>query len=298
MIRILVEGMTKGKGGVEAFIMNTFRAFNKSKYSFTFISYDEQIAYQDELEAAGAEIIRINGRNKGLFEYRKNLSILFEKNKYDVLWANKTTLSSCEILEMAKKYAVPLRIVHSHSSSNMGGRLTYLLHHINKKRVRKWANEFFACSQTAAEWFYGNESCTLIKNGIDVEKFRFNAGVRKAIRQELGLDEYLVIGHVGRFGIEKNHKKLINVFHEVHKANPRTKLVLCGDGEERKNIEDQIQELNLGKDVILLGVINNVNEILQAIDVIVMPSLFEGLPFTLLITPNRITSFPRLSSCI
>ncbi|MBQ5961146.1 MAG: glycosyltransferase family 1 protein [Firmicutes bacterium] len=282
MIRILVEGMTEGKGGKEAFIMNTFRAFDKSKYSFSFISYNDRIAYQDELESFGAEIIRINGRNKGLLGYRRSLSDVFSKRKFDVVWANKTTLSSCEILEIAKRHSVPLRIVHSHSSSNMGGRLTFVLHSINKLFVKSLANEYFACSDTAAKWFFGNQSYTLIKNGIDVEKFRYNSGVRDLIRKEWKLNDCFVLGHVGRFGIEKNHTKLINVFNEVHKLQSNAKLVLCGDGEERIHIETLIKKLGLEDSVIIMGIVNNVNEVLQAMDLFVMPSFFEGLPFALL----------------
>lgn len=282
MIRILVEGMTEGKGGKEACIINTFRAFNKNRYAFTFVAYDDTIAYQEELETAGAEIIKIPSRKNGVLKYRRALSGEFRRNKYDVVWANKTTLSSCEILEIAKKSGVPLRIVHSHSSANMGSKLTLAMHNINKLFIRKWANEFFACSDTAAKWFFGNRDCQQIKNGIDVEKFRFNPSVRDRIRSELKINDEIVVGHIGRFGIEKNHKKLINVFAEIHKKNKKTKLVLCGDGEERHNIETQIKTHNLENSVLLLGVVNNVNEILQAIDVIVMPSLFEGLPFALL----------------
>lgn len=282
MIKILIEGMTEGKGGKEAYIINIFRAFNKNRYAFTFVAYDEKIAYQEELEVSGAEIINIPSRKNGVLKYRRALREEFQRKKYDVVWANKTTLSSCEIFDIAKKSGVPLRIVHSHSSANMGGKFTFVMHCINKLFIRRWANEFFACSDTSAKWFFGNRPCQQIKNGIDVGKFRFNPRVREQIRSELGIHNEIIVGHIGRFGIEKNHKKLIRIFDEIHKQNKNTMLVLCGDGEERQNIETQINTLNLQDSVLLLGVVNNVNEILQAIDVIVMPSLFEGMPFALL----------------
>ena len=282
MTEILIEGMTENKGGKESYILNSFKAFDKKKYNFTFIAYDDEIAYEDYLIRNGGRIIHLPQRSNGLFKYRKALDDLFKHNKYDVLWANKTTLSSCEILEIAKKNKVPLRIVHSHSSSNMGGKLTYILHSINKHCVRNWANEYFACSDTAGKWFYGDQPYKLIKNGIDVDKFRFNPDIREQVRKQLGLEGNFVIGHVGRLSIEKNHKKLISAFNEVKKTKADAKLVLCGDGEERSSIEEQIKQLGLTGDVILLGTVDNVNEILQAVDVIVMPSLFEGLPFALL----------------
>lgn len=282
MIKILLEGMTNNKGGKESYIINCYDKFDKNKFDFTFLAYDEKIAYEEYLKDTGATIIHLPPRNKGLIQFRKSLDNVFSNNQYDVVWSHKTTLSSCEFLEIAKKHNIPLRIIHSHSSSNMGGKLTYILHQINKLRLTKWANVFFACSETAAQWFFGDGECEIIKNGIDVEKYRFNPSIREKIRKELRLDDCFVVGHVGRFGIEKNHKKLLDVFYEISKRDASARLVLCGDGEERKNIEAQIKEKRLDDKVILMGVINNVNEILQAIDIIVMPSLFEGLPFALL----------------
>ena len=282
MINILVEGMTCGKGGKEAYIINLFRAFDKENFSFTFIAYDKEIAYQEELMNNGAQIVWIPPRDSNLFIFRRELDTLLQREHFDVIWAHKTTLSSCEILEKAKKYNVPIRIVHSHSSANMGGKLTFLLHVINKQFIRVWANEFFACSDAAAKWFYGDKPFDIIPNGIDVDKFKYSQNIRDRIRKELGLDNSFVIGHVGRFGIEKNHKKLISIFSEVKKDRKDAKLVLCGDGEERNNIETKIKAYRLEDSVLLLGVINNVNEVLQAMDVMIMPSLFEGLPFALL----------------
>lgn len=282
MVRILVEGMTKGKGGKEAYIYNTFKAFDRNEYSFSFIAYDDELAYEKELVQLGATIIHVPPRHRGLIAFRRAVKNLFVSEKYDVVWSHKTTLSSCEVLEYAKKYEVPMRIIHSHSSENMGGKMTYVLHSINKKRISKWATDFFACSEVAAKWFYTKESYSLMKNGIDVKKFQFNQKKRNQVRKELGLGEDFVIGHVGRFGVEKNHIKLLSVFKELLKKRNDAKLVLCGDGEERSNIEAFVRENDLTERVLLLGNINNVHEVLQAIDVFVMPSLFEGLPFALL----------------
>lgn len=282
MIEILIEGMTNNRGGKESYITNIYNKLDKEQFNCSFIAYDEEIACETELRNNGADIIHLPARSTGLMNHRRALNQLFRQRHFDVLWAHKTTLSACEILEIAKHRKVPLRIVHSHSSSNMGNSFTGLMHAINKHFVRKWANEYFACSETAAKWFYGDKPSRLMKNGIDTKKFRFNPETREKIRHELGLEDFTVIGHVGRFGVEKNHRKLINVFNEAHKLNPKTKLVLCGDGKERDNIESQIHALDLEDSVILLGVISNVDEMLQAMDMIVMPSLFEGLPYALL----------------
>lgn len=282
MINLLIEGMTGNKGGMETYILNIFHHLDKSKFNMTFAVYEEVIAYEETLKKCGAEIIHLPSRYAGLIEHRRALDKLFKTRHFDVVWAHKTTLSACEILSIAKKNCVPVRMVHSHSSSNMGGKFTYLMHSINKRLIFNMANEYLACSITAAKWFYGTHSAKIMVNGINLEKYRYNAEMRENIRKQLHLQDEFVIGHVGRFGKEKNHKKLLNVFKACNQRNKKMKLLLCGDGEERDGIERQINELGIDGDVILLGVIDNVNEYLQAMDIIVMPSLFEGLPFALL----------------
>lgn len=283
MIKVLIEGMTSDKGGKETFIINIYKQLIKcNQYEFTFIAYDETIAYEDFLKATGSAVIHIPPRNKGFFKHVSALNSLLKRNHFDVVWAHKTTLSACELLVVSKIHNIDKRIIHSHSSSNMGGRFTYLMHAINKLILPLWATDYLACSESAAKWFYRNETYRVINNGIDVERFKFDTVARSKIRESLGLNDSFVVGHVGRFGVEKNHKKLLNVFHAILQLQPNAKLVLCGDGEERENIEEQIKALGISENVLLLGVIDNVHQVVQAMDVLVMPSLFEGLPFALL----------------
>lgn len=282
MINLLIEGMTNNVGGKETYIVNLFNFLDRTKYNITFVAYDKEIAYEKMLYKCGAEIVYLPPRHIGFIKHCNALNRLFKTKQFDVVWSHKTTLCACELLFVAKKYNVPVRMVHSHSSSNMGGKLTLLMHIINKKFIFSIANEYLACSFTAAKWFYNNYDAKIMLNGINIEKFKYNSSVREAIRKKLNLQDNYVIGHIGRFGKEKNHRKLIDVFKICRQQNKKTRLVLCGDGEERINIEQQIYELGIHSDVIFLGVVDNVNEILQAMDIIVMPSLFEGLPFALL----------------
>lgn len=282
MIELLIEGMTENKGGKETYIINIFNFLDKTKYHVTFVSYNKEIAYEIYLKNNGATIVKIPPRHDGLYQHRKALDNLFSKQYFDIVWAHKTTLSACEILSISKKNGVPVRIIHSHSSANMGGKFTYVMHNINRKCIFRIANNYFACSVTAARWFYGKHPSQIMINGIDLDKFKYNPSLRDKIRKEMNLDNSFLIGHVGRFGIEKNHKKLINIFNILKQKKENSKLILCGDGEERNSIEQQIEELDLKTDVLLLGNVDNVNEILQAIDIMVMPSLFEGFPFALL----------------
>lgn len=281
-MNILIEGMTNNMGGKETYIINVFKLLKKLHYRVYFIAYNNQIAYEEDLIEQGAVIIRLPARNEGYWKFCKALDDLFKKNTFDVIWSHKTTLSSCEALSIAKKNKVRIRIIHSHSSANMGGRFTYIMHIINKIRIRYIANRYIACSEEASKWFYGNHDSIILKNAINLSSFKFNKEMREKIREKYSIGNEIVVGHVGRFGLEKNHIKIIEVFAELCKNNQNVKLVLCGDGEQRDCVEQCIFKYGLDEDVILTGVINNVNEILQAFDVFIMPSLFEGLPFVLI----------------
>lgn len=282
MITIVFEGMTEGTGGKESYIINVFRELDKKRYCCFFISYNEKIAYEQELIDRGATIVHVTPRNKNPLAFLKDLDAFFSHNKIDVVWAHKTTLSSCEVLQVAKKHHVPVRIIHSHSSENMGKRFTQFMHDLNKKRIDSMANVRLACSGAASKWFFDDRGSIIMTNAIKLQKYRYNPAIRQRIRTDMNLDSKLVIGHVGRFGAEKNHVKLLNVFYLLHKDNPDTILLLCGDGEEREHIEQQISTLHLEDSVRLLGRIDNVHEMLQVFDIMIMPSLFEGLPFALI----------------
>ena len=282
MINIAFEGMTNNTGGKETYIINVFNALNKEKYKCYFIAYDKEIAYEQYLKDNGAIVVHITSRNQNFFRFKKELNMFFSSNHIDVLWAHKTTLSSCEVLSIAKKHNVPVRMIHSHCSENMGGKLTYILHTINKMTIDRKATVRVACSDVASKWFFGDKKSIILKNAIDLYRFKFNPVIREKMRKELDVEDKYVVGHIGRFGIEKNHAKLLSVFKELHNQDNNTVLILCGDGEERANIEKRINELKLNDCVKLMGVVKNVNDYLQAFDIVVMPSLFEGLPFSLM----------------
>lgn len=282
VINLAFEGMTNNTGGKETYIINVFNALDKTKYRCYFIAYDDEIAYEQYLKDNGATVVHITGRNKSIIRFIKELNSFFSSNHIDVLWAHKTTLSSCEIFNIAKKYKVPVRIIHSHCSENMGGKLTYVLHQFNKHNIDNKATVRVACSDVASKWFFGDKKSIILKNAIELDKFKFNPEIREQMRKQLCVDGKFVIGHVGRFGIEKNHTKLLDIFKTLHDKDKNTVLILCGDGEERVNIEKKIKDLDLKGSVKLMGVVRNVSDYLQAFDIIVMPSLFEGLPFSLL----------------
>jgi glycosyltransferase involved in cell wall biosynthesis len=153
--------------------------------------------------------------------------------------------------------------------------------------TRNIADYFFGCSQLAGEKRYGKkvannkEVFTVLNNAIESDKYVFNENIRKKIRDEFSLtDSHFVIGHIGRFQKVKNHTFLVNIFKEIYEINPNAVLMLVGTGENIEQIKSQVKELNLENNVIFTGVRSDVNELLQAFDVFVFPSIYEGLPVT------------------
>ncbi len=143
------------------------------------------------------------------------------------------------------------------------------------------SNVNFACSTEAGIYLFGKKrKFEFIPNAIDLEKFEYNEQTRKEIRKELDLEGKLVIGNVGRFNLQKNHSFLLDIFNEIVKKNKDSILLLIGTGELEENIKQKIKELKLEKRVKLLGVRKDVNKLYQAMDIFLMPSLFEGLPLT------------------
>ena len=175
-------------------------------------------------------------------------------------------------------------IIHSHSTSNGTG-LSSLVKRILQYPLRHWADYLMACSNEAGRWLYGEKACKkenylFLPNAIDISKYRFCEETRARYRAQLGLEECFVLGHVGRFHEAKNHLFLLELFRKVRDKKENARLLLVGDGELRPQIEEKIRELKLTDSVILTGSQSNVSDYLQAMDVFVFPSRWEGLPVT------------------
>ena len=154
-------------------------------------------------------------------------------------------------------------------------------HKMCRRLLKQVGTHFVACSRVAAEWMFPNiraDQIVIINNGIDLEKFRFNPMVRERVRQEFGITDELLLGHVGRFGYQKNHEYLIEIMKEVMKAGIKGKLLLVGEGPKFDEIKRLVRRESLEKEIIFLGSSKRVHELLQAMDIFLLPSRFEGLP--------------------
>ncbi len=277
------------QGGIESFVMNVYRSIDRTRYQFDFLVTRDGF-YGDEIRTLGGRIFVHEKRSlRHLFRYYRSLRTFFEEHKgeFCAVHMHAATLSAVQALKYAKDAGIPVRIIHAHSSTVKTSKIHYLFHYFNKKRLGSLATHYFACSKAALHWFYDyslvKKQARIINNGIDSSRFLYDENLGQSVREELDIpDDYLVIGHVGSFIKVKNHIFLLNVFAELKKIQPDSFLVLVGDGVLRPDIEKKIKDLNLANSVRLLGLRSDVNRILKAVDVVVMPSLYEGMPVSLI----------------
>ena len=286
-LRVLQVGMTRNLGGIETYLIEQFRHLDKSKidYDFVNITGEYSICYDDEILASGSKIFKVVSRHKNpLLHYWQWFTILLQhKGVYDVIVLNTNSLEYVFPLELGKVFVIPVRVIHSHNSGfeNKQGLARRLLVGMNKKLLAWSANLRFACSQVAGRWMFGDKPYHVIYNAIDIRKYDANPVVRNETRQSLGLHSELTLLHVGRFSYQKNHSFLLDIFKEVHQNQPDSVLLLVGDTSEESEflteVKRKIKEYGLEDSVRLLGRRDDVNKIMQAADVLVMPSFFEGL---------------------
>ena len=269
-------------GGVESVVMNYYRNIDKRNLQFDFI-VDEDSTYipRDEIENMGGRVILVPPYQK-IFSYIKKLKMTFKENEYKIVHSHLNTISVFS-LYAARIAKVPVRIAHSHSTSNKKERKKNILKNILKPFSKVNATHYFCCSELAGRWLFGdkeydNNKVKLINNAIDIDKFIYNEKIREEIRKEIKVENKLVIGHIGRFVEQKNHIGLLEIFYEIHKENKETVLLLVGDGPLLNVIKEKVKTFNLQDNVIFLGKRNDVNRLMQGMDIFLLPSLYEGLP--------------------
>lgn len=289
MKRVLHVFAKLTRGGIETFVMNVYRGINRNKIQFDFVVSYLDGEYEDEVKSLGGRVYYIPPRNQGLRTYWKNWDAFMQEHakEYVAIHQHAPTLTSLEPLYYAKKHGITRRIIHAHSSSVSGSKFHYLTHAIGKLFVKRLATHYLSCSDKAAHWLYdytgiADNQIIQLRNGIDLSPFEYQEDVRKQVREELGILDQLVLGHVGRFVHVKNHPFLIDVVYELKKQIPNVILLLIGDGTDLEAIKQKVSKLDLAGNVLFLGSRPDVHRLLQAMDVFLLPSLFEGLPVTLI----------------
>lgn len=289
MIRVLHYVGAMNYGGVETLLINLYRNIDRTKVQFDFLVHNHsKAAFDDEIISLGGHIHKLTCTiSQNPIKYLKELNDFFTQYKeYVIVHAHQNGLSGY-ILQIAKKHNVPVLIAHSHVVNPQYTLFQKVSRIIGLKLVRTNSDYILGCSSGAVEYLSGVVSDSVknivMKNAINIKNFEFNKFSRKIFRNQLGAnDDTLVIGNVARFFDEKNHKYLIDLFNKFLHINPNSLLILIGDGELRKQIHMDVIERGIEDKVFFLGLRNNVNEIINAMDVFVMPSLFEGLGIVLI----------------
>lgn len=269
-------------GGAEAMIMSLYRHMDTSKVQFDFLVHtDQEGVYDKEIIDCGGKIHHApeyHGYNH--FAYKAWWqSFLKEHPEYHILHFHIRGTAAI-VIPIAKRMG-RITIAHSHSTGN-GKSIKATLKNVLQHSLKNQADYLFACSEPAAIWLFGKkvlraDNFFLWKNAIEANKFSFNQDIRQKMRTSFDYDDGFVIGHVGRFIPAKNHMFLLDVFSEIYKQNPKARLLLIGDGELRFSIEQKIQSMHLDDVITLAGARSDVQDCLQAMDVFLFPSLFEGL---------------------
>ena len=292
-VRILQMVGHLGYAGLEMAIVNLYRNLDRERFQFDFVVTDlERKRFDDEIEACGGVIHRLPNRSRHPLAYYRALKRLLDRHGYPIFHCNTNSAGAFLDLLAARRAGVPARICHSHASNC----LLRGQHHLFKGLLDTVVTHRLACSSQAARWMFGKRAgeAAVLRNGIDIERFRFDPGTRARIRQQLGLGGGPWFGHVGNFQVNKNQAFALEVFAALRGHHPDAGMLFIGEGPERERVRAQAARLGLAGAVRFLGNAGNVPECLQALDGMIFPSLFEG--FGLVLVEAQASGLPVLSS--
>lgn len=276
MKRLLCIVSSMDRGGAETFLMKVYRALDKKKYQIDFcVSKKESGFYDDEIKKLGGNIYIVPPKSKNFLKNFNCIRTLVKKNKYEsVLRTSQQSLATLDLL--AAKIGGAKKLIYR--SSNAGVINGKLINSLFGFLPRIIPNVKIAPSSEAGDFVFGKNNYSILHNALNYDNFELNNNIRIEIRNELKINEKKVYGHIGRFNVQKNHMFLLDIFKEIVKNDNNSVLLIIGEGELEKNIKNKIKELELEKNVLMLGPKKNVNEYLMAMDKIIFPSFFEGMP--------------------
>lgn len=287
--RVLHITEVLSQAGIESFLMNVYRRIDREKVQFDFLVLrNENEFFDEEVKELGGVKYWVHSDKKNtllrILDESRQIEKFLKKNPYDVVHIHYTTPLRAPYLHAALVSGTSCRIYHSHSAYVSGkSKIKYLIYSYMRGRIQKWGTHFFACSHAASKWMYPTDLLakgqdTVIPPGLEIDKFKYNSQLREKIREELGIGDEFVIIHTGRFTEQKNQSFLVHLFSELKKTEPNSKLLLSGVGPMQEEVKELAKALGVGEEVIFLDVKPEIFPYLDAADVYVMPSLYEGLP--------------------
>lgn len=283
-IRILHVLGSLNLGGAESRIMDLYRNIDRNKMQFDFLVHSsEKEHFDEEIESLGGRVYRVpRFKVYNLFSYRKAMKVFFATHhEFRAVHGHMTSTASI-YLPIAKKAGIPITIGHARNAGVVSGIKGFLTKCIRYPLKYK-ADYCLACSGKAGESVYGKrwvkkDKVEVIPNAIDAKKYKYDNKVRMELREKMGLTDKFVIGHVGSFREQKNHSFLIKIFEEIYKKRNDAILLLLGEGALMESIKKQVSDAGLSEVVWFLGNKSDVSPYYQIMDYLVFPSLYEGLP--------------------
>lgn len=268
------------RAGVMSVVMNYFRHVDRSRVVFDFFSYKKIFgkSYQEEIVSLGGRCFPSDA-DQNVLRIRSALSRLLQDSPgvYRVAHLHHPAMARF-LYPVLRRHGVGSVIVHSHSTAYSDSRLKGIRNRLLCRSMGRYSDVRLACSTAAGDFLFGPGHFDVLPNAIELDTYAFDSRTRASMREGLGLGESLVVGHVGRFSEEKNHHLVIAVFAELLRLDRDCHLLLVGDGQLRQTIEAMVVEQGLQDHVTFLGERRDVPDLYQAMDVLILPSFFEGLP--------------------
>jgi glycosyltransferase involved in cell wall biosynthesis len=272
------SNVTFGGGIVQVILNYCGKLSDKIDFEFA-INEKPGSGLHEMFRDIGSNFYCLPNKKSNLLAYVKEIFKICRENNYDVIHVHGNSANMIIELGIARVVGIKKRIAHCHNSQCEHPRLHKLLN----MHFKKTYTDALACSQTAGEWIFGENMYSVLNNAIDVNRYCFNEEDRKLCRSELNIqDDTFVIGHVGNINQQKNHEWLLKVFGEIVNAGINAELVLVGDGPLRKYICDQARNMGVYEKIHFLGIRDDANRWMQAMDILIFPSLFEGLPLSVI----------------
>lgn len=274
---LIVNTIGLGYEGITSVIKNYTGAMNKEGLEIHFVAMD---SLPDDLKLLLSDmgiIHYVEKRKKSLKRYLTGMDAVLSKNKFDVIHIHGNSGTMLIEVLLAKIHGIKNIIIHSHSTQTNHP----VVNRILKAPMMRLADTCIACSKASGEWLYGNYPYTVLNNAIDLNRFRFSEVNREKYRDEFGIKDEFLVGHIGHFTPQKNHFFLIDIFFEFHKLEPNSKLLLISDGPRFDQVKAKVAELGLQETVIFAGRRNDIAEIYSAMDLFLLPSNWEGLPLVM-----------------
>lgn len=285
MKRLLCILSNMNAGGAETFLMKIYRQIDRSKYQMDFcINVKERCFYEDEIERLGGIVYRIPSKTEDMSSFRKGLYHVIKDNGYKYVLRITSNAAGFIDLKIAKEAGAEVCAVRSSNSSDGTSWKSRIIHIVSRFLYQKYIDIKIAPSELAAKYTFGNvDNVNYLHNAIDLQVYRFDDAERKRVREEFTYsNDDIVIGHIGRFRTQKNHSFLIDIFEYLYKENKKYKFLLVGIGELEKEIKEKVKRLGLSDAVTFAGERKDIPSILSAMDVFVFPSLYEGMPNTVI----------------